>query len=277
MAIKDPKKETPEDKVEEVVEEKEVVEETPEETPEVKEETPEVDEKEVETSDDTKEDEDVKETKKEVKEEEFDVEEFKKTTIEETKKAVAEDIAKSLGVTKEDEVKLKEEGLVPPWETRGEVKPKSWKEHAEYSADLAEWKREQREVEIAKTQEDNEKEAKDVNKKWNDYWDSELKELEGSNKIPKVKDEKDPNDPGKKARIKLFAKMQEIGLKRQTDGLAPITSIKLVYYEHYEDDEPPGANAPVSFGKKGVMSDDSDDYSYEEIHGKSFDKLKGTK
>ena len=198
-----------------------------------------------------------------------------KETAEEAQKAVLDKIAAGLGLTKEEKEEARKE-LVPPWEQRGENKPKSWKEHAEYSADLAEWKRQQTEAEIAKAQEEQEKEAKETNKKWNDFWDSELKELTESGKIPEVKDPENPNDPGKQARIKLFAKMQQLGLERQAKGLPPITSVKLIFYEHYQDEEPAGADAPVSFGKKNVSSDgDGSDYSYEDIHGKSFDQLKG--
>jgi hypothetical protein len=217
------------------------------------------------------------EEKGEIVEEEFDVEEFKKSTVEEAQKAVMEKIAKGLGLTKEEKEEAQKE-LVPPWEQRGETKPKSWKEHAEYSADLAEWKRKQTEAEIAKSQQDQENEATEVNKKWNDYWDSELKGLEESEEIPLVKDEKDSNDPGKKIRIKLFAKMKEVGDKRQAEGLAPITSVELIYRKYKDElnEEPSGSDAPVSFGKKGVSSSKGeDDYSYSEIHGKNFDQIKG--
>ena len=213
---------------------------------------------------------------KEEKEETFDVEEFKKQTVEEAQKAVMEKIATGLGLTKEEKQEAKDE-LVPPWEKRGETKPKSWKEHAEYSADLAQWKRKREDEQIAKVQEEQDIEAKEVNKKWNDYWDSELKSMEESGAIPEVKNGDDPNDPGKRLRVKLFAKMKEVGEDRRTKGLAPITSVELIYHKYKDElsDEVPGANAPVSFGKRGVGTDDKSDYSYNEIHGKSFDKLKG--
>jgi len=238
-----------------------VVDETPKEEPEVT-------EKPEEESKETPEPE--KET-----EEEFDIDEFKKSTVEEAQKVVMEKIAAGLGLTKEEKEEAQKE-LVPPWEQRGETKPKSWKEHAEYSADLVEWKRQQTDKEIAKAQEEQESEAKETNKKWNDYWDNELKGLEESEEIPAVKDEKDPNDPGKKIRIKLFAKMKEIGDKRQAEGLAPITSVELIYRKYKDElnEEPSGAQAPVSFGKKGVSSDNKDDYSYSEIHNASYDKIK---
>ena len=214
--------------------------------------------------------------KEEEKEEVFDVEEFKKQTVEEAQKAVMDKLAVGLGLTKEEKEEAKDE-LTPPWEKRGESKPKSWKEHAEYSADLAQWKRKKEDEQIAKVSEEQEAEAKEVNKKWNDYWDSELKGLEESNAIPEVKNPDDPNDPGKKLRIKLFAKLKEVGEDRRSKGLAPITSVELIYHKYKDEltDEAPGADAPVSFGKKGVGTDSKDDYSYDDIRKKSFDQLKG--
>src|SRR3990167_4800115 len=214
---------------------------------------------------------------KEEKEETFDVEEFKKQTVEEDQKAVMEKIATGLGLTKEEKEEAKDE-LVPPWEKRGETKPKSRKEHAEYSAALAQWKRKKEDEQIAKVQEEQDIEAKEVNKKWNDYWDSELKSMEESGAIPEVKNGDDPNDPGKRLRVKLFAKMKEVGEDRRSKSLAPITSVELIYHKYKEEltGDIPGDNAPVSFGKRGVgTTDDKSDYSYNEIHGKSFDKLKG--
>ena len=260
-------------------EEKEVVEETKEESNEEVEET--VDETPDSTEDAPKEevseekeaDEEAPEVKEEPKEQEFDVEEFKKTTVEETQKAVMEKLAVGLGLTTEEKKQVKDE-LIPPWEQRGETKPKSYKELVEHSAEVSEWKRKKEDERIAKVQEDVDKEAKKDNKRWNDHWDTELKDLVKSGKIPAVKDDNDPNDLGKQARIKLFAKMNELALKSQVENKPMITSMKLIFYEHYNSEEPTGANAPISFGKKGV-AEDTDDYSYEEIHSSSFDKLKG--
>ena len=255
-------KETPEEKAPEKDIEKEVPEEV--ETKEPEKETPE-----------TKEPEKEPETKEEETEEEIDVDEITKTAAEQAQKAVMEKIAAGLGLTKDEKDKAQDEGLVPPWEKRGETKPKSWKEHAEYSADLAEWKRKEDEKQIAKVQEEQEQEAKEVNKKWNDYWDSELKELTESNLIPEIKDGSDPNDQGKKVRVRLFAKMKEIGEQRVKENLPPITSVELVFHKFKDEilNEPAGANAPVSFSQR-VGGGNKDDYSYAEIHGKSFDQLK---
>jgi len=214
--------------------------------------------------------------KEEAQEKEFDIEEFKRSTVAETQKAILEKLMEGLGMTKTEKEAAKDE-LIPPWEKRGEDRPRSWKEHAEYAAELAQWKRKREEEEIARIQEENEKEAKEQAKKWNDYWDSELSEMEASGDFPKVNDPNNPNDPGKQARVRLFAKMREVGLQRQKEGKAPITSAELIFRK-YRDEilaEPAGANAPISMGKQGVSSEDEDPgYSYEEIHGSSFDQLK---
>src|SRR3989304_495713 len=198
---------------EEVVEEKEIKEEPPEE----------------ESTEEAAE-----ETKEEETEVEFDVDEFKKSTVDEAKKAVLSKIAEGLGLTKREQEEVKDE-LVPPWEKRGETKPKSWKEHAEYAADLAEWKREKREKEITKVQEDNEQEAKEVNKKWNDYWDSELKDLVDAGDLPAITDEKDPKDQGRMVRVRLFAKMKEVGEDRKAKNLPPITSVELIFRKYKDE------------------------------------------
>jgi len=259
---------------EEVKEEAQVEEEVQEEeqTEKLEEESVEPQEEEKETETPPEEEVPVEET-----EQEFDLEEFKQNVMSETQQNILSKISEALGMDEKDGKQAKEEGMIPPWEKENR-NPKSYKEIAEYSADLAIWKKEQVDKEVAESQKEQEREAKEENKKWNDYWDNELKELEEDGKIPPIKDENDPNDPGKQARIKLFGKMKEIGDKRQAQGEQPVTSIKLVYYEHYEDPEPPGADAPVSFGKKGVSQQSGgDDYSYWDIHNKSIDQIKDGK
>ena len=70
--------------------------------------------------------------------------------------------------------------------------------------------------------------------------------------------------------------MKEVGIQRQADGLAPITSIELIYRKYKDElnEEPRGADAPISFGKKGVGTEDKDDYSYSDIHQKSVQQIK---
>src|SRR3989304_1569745 len=140
-------KETPKEEIKEEVVEKEITKEAPEEEP-------------------TKET--TEETKEEETEVEFDVEEFKKSTVDEAQKAVLSKIAEGLGLTKKEQEEVKDE-LVSPWEKRGETKPKSWKEHAEYAADLAEWKGNKKDGE--EFFEFIDRVGLDVfrNKKWNDY------------------------------------------------------------------------------------------------------------
>lgn len=249
MTKKDaPVEETPEETVEEVVEE------TTTETP----------------VEETK----VEETKEEPKEVEVEVdpEEIAKTI----KQEYEDKLRNALGITKEDEKKAEDEGYVTPWEKRGESKPASWKEANEAAADLANWKRKKEDEEIKKVQEEQEKEAKESQKKWDDYWDMQLKELEDEGSIPAITDKENKEDPGHLARLKLFQTMNDVNKERAKQNLPRITSLTEIYSRHYKSDEVPGADAPVSFGKKAVGgSDDKVDYTYDQIHNSSFNKLKG--
>lgn len=76
--------------------------------------------------------------------------------------------------------------------------------------------------------------------------DSDLKDLYAANKLPKIGDPKDENDPGNKEFKNLFETAQRVNGERLTKGLPPIRSIKLIYYEHYKPlEKPAGNDAPV--------------------------------
>ena len=244
----DPVKQEEEVKEEITSKEEEVVEETPEET------TPEP-----------------QETKPEPQ---IDVEELKKETIRETSQAIVDKISKGLGLTQEEQDKSQAEGLVAPWE-KEDRNPKSYKEVAEFSADLAEWKRQQAEVKSQEEAKQAEATQKQTNERWNKYWDEQVEDLINSGKLPKVEDKDNPNDPGVVAKKALYQKMWEVTQERVKGGKQPISSLKEIFYEHYEDPsaQPAGADAPVSLGKKAVSGGDSKDYSYDEIHDQPFEKI----
>lgn len=209
-----------------------------------------------------------------VKETDFDPEEFKKQTIRETSEEIVKKISAGLGLTQEEQDQSQSEGLVAPWEKEGR-NPKSYKEVAEFSAELAEWKRQQAE----KAQEEQKKQEEETQKKttdqWNKYWDEQLDDLLSSGKLPKVEDENDKSDPGKLARNALWQKMWDVNQQRKSEGKQPVTSLKEIYYEHYEDPnaQPAGYDAPISLGRKAVSGGDSKDYSYEDIHNQPFEKI----
>jgi hypothetical protein len=215
--------------------------------------------------------------------EEFDLEEItnkaSEAAAQKAQEAVLGKIASALGLSPEEADKAKDEGLVPPWEKRGEDRPKSWKEQAEYSADLAVWKQDQ----AKKAAEEAEAKAKDEEKQktesWNKHWDEQLDDLVATGKLAKVENKDDPNDRGVVERKALWQKMYDVNQQRLAEGKQAISSLKEIYYEHYQDPnaQPAGADAPVSLGRNGGTSGNATDYSYDDIHKASFEQIIGNK
>lgn len=123
---------------------------------------------------------------------------------------------------------------------------------------------------------ETEKEAEETetkkNEEWNNYWNGQISDLEEATLIPKIADEKDQNDPGVKARIALFTAMTDYNATRKADGKPVTYSLKEIYYEIYSKRQVPGANAPITGINKGV-SQDNKEYSYEDIHNPSMEKI----
>jgi hypothetical protein len=213
---------------------------------------------------------------KEVKEEtsEVDVEKITETATKRAEERVAQRLLDALGVTKEEKTQAEWEGLIPPWEKEGR-NPKSYKEVAEFSAQLAEWKLEQTQKAKEEEEEQAKEQQKQTNEQWNKYWDDQLDELVASGKLPKVEDSKDPNDPGVVARKVLFQSMFDISQERLQQGKPAVTSLKEIFYEHYKDPnaQPAGYDAPISLGKRAVSTGEKADYSYNDIHGSSYSEI----
>jgi hypothetical protein len=190
----------------------------------------------------------------------------------EVQKEFADKILNAIGITPEEEKKAEEEGLVAPWVKEGRT-PKSYEEVAEWGAEVAEHKRSLKEAEVQKQQEEQKKTQEETNKKWNDYWDSQIEDLRSQGKLPKIENADDPNDPGRVAQRDLFEQMYKLN---QRPNAQPISSLKEVYYEHYQprkQNQPPGADAPISGGTKVVETLSGGEFSYADIAGKDFYEL----
>lgn len=82
--------------------------------------------------------------------------------------------------------------------------------------------------------------------------DEDLTDLWTGGKLTKMKDPKDPNDPGVKDRNALVQTAVEVNSKRIAEGKPLIRSLKIIYYEHYLpqrdkllNPKPAGHDAPV--------------------------------
>jgi len=105
--------------------------------------------------------------------------------------------------------------------------------------------------------------------------DSDLRDLYSANKMPKISDPKNENDPGNKEFKNLFETAQRVNGERMAQGLSPIRSIKLIYYEHYKPlAPPPGHDSPV-FGNESTISSEppADKYVVSRDRGKSMAQL----
>jgi len=250
----------------EVVEDKEDTPDKPEDKPEAPEDTPEATPEAPEAPEAPKEPETPEEPK-------VDVTALK----EEVTKEVTEGIANRLiGERKPEED-------VPPWEKEGR-NPKDYNEIANYVADLTQKRITDQQAEVQKQQQEDKAKQVEVqqksNEEWNTYWNGQLDELRTEDKLPKIANAKDEKDAGKVAERGIFNQMFQHNIGRNSEGKPPITNIHEFFHRYYKNptDQPPGADAPVSGGKKSVdEGKNKEEYTYEEINSaRNFEDLLGT-
>ena len=99
-------------------------------------------------------------------------------------------------------------------------------------------------------------------------WDFQTKELIEEGKLPAIKNAEDQEDAGVKAKNLLFSKMNEINAQRKEQGIPQTFNLHEVYNRFYKGGEVAGADAPI-LGASIPTSGSSEDYAYEDIHGKN--------
>lgn len=198
----------------------------------------------------------------------------------------------------EETEKARLEALKPAWQkdpnatkdANGNPLPKSYEEmHSEdvrIAKELAKKEvldeidaREKAKQEIATREAQTKQQQADAAKAASDALQSELdrdlSDLYMNNKLPKIKDQKDENDPGMKEYRNLFETAQRVNAERIAKGEAPIRSIKLIYYEHYKPlEKPAGHDAPV-MGAESPLSKTApeDDYVPSRDRNKSMGQI----
>lgn len=191
------------------------------------------------------------------------------------------------------EKKKQEDELLTQWDKEGRL-PADYKEIFNEAQRISEAKmrrewdaRESKAKEEAtakktaedKAKQETESQITERQKQLNDRVNSELDELVSSKHIARGKD----GQLSKEAEDLL-----NFGIKLNTErvakGEAPIDSVQRIYFMHYKpikdkaapkvDDQPAGADAPVSGAKGSAHSDaPADKYVYARDHGKSFRQL----
>jgi hypothetical protein len=198
----------------------------------------------------------------------------------------------------EDAEKARQESLKPKWHTdpnapkdeNGNPLPKSYDEITAEAARIGEEKAyarikaeeaertaaaEKAAAEKMQNEEQIKKQQEDAEKQLQTELDTDLNDLYAANKLPKIKDPKDENDPGNKEFRNLFETAQRVNAERMAKGQQPIRSIKLIYYEHYKPlPKPAGHNAPV-IGSESTTSTEppEDKYVVSRDRGKSMQQL----
>jgi len=269
-------KETPIEKVENPTEENESLKEFLGETP--KEET-----KEPEKVEEPEEKEEVKEQEEEIPLEEV-VAEVKKKTKEET----MQEVLKSLGVTKEEEKKIEEQGYTAPWKKRGEEAPATWDELLEASAAYRDFKKDEQEKITSEQQRHQMALVKERELGINTEWDGQLDYLRSEGLIPevdpkiaeKLKEGKvltnaERQDPGLQAQVGIFEAMYAVAQEREAAGQKPIVDAVHIFNRYYKKPvKSVGAKAPVSGGSIPISSKE-EEIPYDKLHGSTFEELIG--
>lgn len=227
------------------------------------------------------------EKKKPIEDEEtivdFDPDKFAEQAAEKVTQRLAEEEKRKIDEQKVAEQKEKmEDEMVPIFEREGR-NPTDYNEIVRESNRIAELKftkiLEQREEtarlkaeEDAKAREASLAKSKQFEEDFNKMLDEELTELYQNGKLPKIVDENNPDDVGKKAKFELFKTMKEVNDKRVQSGQLPITSISRIFNNYYKgpSSQPAGADAPISAGRGVVTEEKEEVMPYAKLHKTSF-------
>ncbi len=198
---------------------------------------------------------------------EIDIEEITRQVEEKVSQATAQKLIESLSGKKEESESY-------PWEKEG--RNPTYKEALDYVGTKAEERvlaKLNDEVVAEETKEKADKEQLEAAQKLqtellNKSWDQQLTELETTNRIPKIVDANNPNDPGVVIRKQMFKELNKNVAEQQAAGKIPSYSLKEVFYEGNFKRQPAGADAPIAGVRRSNTSDNSDGFKYSDIRGK---------
>ena len=209
------------------------------------------------------------EPKEEVEEVKFDAEKFQEETIEKVSKATADKITRALGGEETTDVQKDKYQEIADKFTSEKGRPPTWHELVPFIVEEAKASIKADQEKYAQDQAEKDKQLKEIEsenlQKVNEVLDEELTELYASNKLPKIVDKEDQNDPGIVARKALFQTMLEVNAQREKEGKPLIYSVHRIFNNYYKaPGQPAGADAPVSVGDNKVGESPST-YTYKDI------------
>ncbi len=180
-------------------------------------------------------------------------EEIKKEVTGEVSKNVIQKIVKALGLTKEEELELPKN----PTELLKIIR----KESAKTTEDALKSK----EKEQTKTQQEETERQKQVSDSFVKLWTNQYNQLAESNRVPKIVNANDANDPGRVAKNKILLRLHQIIKDNETKGIDYVPTLKEVFYENPDILKGvAGANTPVSGGGRTTTA--TQGMGYPELH-----------
>lgn len=221
----------------------------------------------------------VEETKPE--EPPFDPVKFKEETIKEATENASKALIEKLSPAQKEEVKDEYGEWASAFEKSNGEAP-TWKEAAEFIKEKAKAELKAENEKAWKDYQDTQKEKEDLTKqaeqKFNQELTEELDELYLANKLPKIKDKENPNDPGIVATTALLKTMSDINTARVAEGKEPIRSVSRIFTNHFKapSRQPAGADAMMIDSRASSTSANEDreiDY-FKDIKG-GFRGVKG--
>jgi len=180
-------------------------------------------------------------------------EDIKKEVTGEVSKNILQKLGKALGLTKEEEQEL-------PKDPAGLLKLIR-KESAKTTEDALK----SREKEQTKTQQEETERQKQVSDSFVKLWTNQFNQLAESNRVPKIVNANDANDPGRVAKNKILLKLHQIIKDNEAKGIDYVPTLKEVFYENPDIlKEVAGANTPVSGGGRTTTA--TQGMGYPELH-----------
>lgn len=224
-------------------------------------------------------------------------EEARKVADETTRKAFKEETQRILDQNKSIEEKQKEQDeLISVWEKENRL-PKDYKEVVAESLRISEAKYKQlkrQDEETAKKADEERKKSEDFKKNEteriqqariddiNKKVQTDLDDLYTAKILPKPPKEYDEKNEDQKKTDELMKFGIELNTERAKNNLPPIDSIAKIYFLHYKpkvdlegkkDDQPPGADAPISGGAAPDTKSEPKGYVYTRDHNKSYRQI----
>ena len=209
---------------------------------------------------------------------EFDPEQLKREAAAEARAEILKALSGNTDEQTQDNVDEYQKFQQAVWDK--EKRQPTWTEAADFIKERAkaeiraeqEAQRKQSEELTAKQQE----EIKQQNEQTNKYVKDSMNELYETGKMPRIEDNDNPDDWGKRAEKAFFNKVIEVNQKRIADGIPPKT-IKEVFYEDFKlpQRQVAGYDAPTNMGRGGYNPDDTnEEIDYQrDLQGKTFRQI----